>query len=258
MTTFTWLGWLRRAAILVQGSGSSPRSLLNTHVITQLNKAKKAFKKYSRLFFSKTLNARCKVICYLLLIRPIITYAAPIWWNISASLMEKIRKFERYCLRAALHVYRESENKFFISNKNIYDLANIPRIDNHIIKLTRDYYANLNKVNNSYLQSYSNTTENSFITNRFSEYVTPHLFTFFDNHGLIQNINNVPIIYHASRHQSNKIIYYSLPDSPPLLKYSQAIPTRDFCDTYKYKTKYWWIAEDEKTKDEIRKRNRRK
>ena len=34
-----------------------------------------------------------KIICYMLLIRPIITYAAPIWSNTSASTMEKIRKF---------------------------------------------------------------------------------------------------------------------------------------------------------------------
>ena len=66
---------------------------LNSHIHIQLAKAKKAFKKYSRLFFSKSLSPRSKIICYLLLLRPIITYAAPIWWNTSASLMERIQKF---------------------------------------------------------------------------------------------------------------------------------------------------------------------
>ncbi|OXU26695.1 hypothetical protein TSAR_016977 [Trichomalopsis sarcophagae] len=135
---------------------------LNTHIRTQLEKA----------------PPRCKVICYLLLIRPIITYAAPIWWNVSASFMEKIRKFERYCLRASLHIYRESENKHFISNKHIYDVANDPRIDNFIVKLTRDYYENLKKVNNHYLQSYSNTPEHSYIRHRNSEYI-PLIYSHF-------------------------------------------------------------------------------
>lgn len=84
---------------------------LNAHILSQLDKARSAFKKYARLFFCRSLAPRCKVICYLLLIRPILTYAAPIWWNVSASLIEKIRKFERNCLRASLHIYIERKRK---------------------------------------------------------------------------------------------------------------------------------------------------
>ncbi|KNC20875.1 hypothetical protein FF38_04214 [Lucilia cuprina] len=46
---------------------------------------------------------------YQSLIRPIITYACSIWFNISASNMEKIRIFERKCLRACTSLYRSSE-----------------------------------------------------------------------------------------------------------------------------------------------------
>ena len=69
------------------------------------------------------------------------TYGCPIWYNMSASLMEKIRRFERKCIRACLSTYR-SEHSGFIKygkNKGIYDLANIHRIDCHILKLTRNF-----------------------------------------------------------------------------------------------------------------------
>lgn len=51
----------------------------NQHVETQLTKAKKAFLANGRIFYNKNLSRRAKVICYQLLIRPILAYAAPIW-----------------------------------------------------------------------------------------------------------------------------------------------------------------------------------
>ncbi|KAK0071859.1 hypothetical protein PV325_012247, partial [Microctonus aethiopoides] len=76
---------------------------------------------------------------------PILTYAAPVWWNISASSMEKIRAFERKCLRACLSAYREPTYNYseMISNKKLYRMANINRFDCHSIKLCRDYYARI-------------------------------------------------------------------------------------------------------------------
>lgn len=49
----------------------------NAHIETQLKKARNAFFKHKRLFYSKYLNKKIKVICYQLLIRPIITYGCP-------------------------------------------------------------------------------------------------------------------------------------------------------------------------------------
>lgn len=58
----------------------------NLHIQTQLEKAKKSFKAYSRIFYNKILTPKAKIICYLLLIRLLITYASPIWWNMSARI----------------------------------------------------------------------------------------------------------------------------------------------------------------------------
>ncbi|OXU22510.1 hypothetical protein TSAR_012087 [Trichomalopsis sarcophagae] len=79
------------------------------HVEIQLSKAKNAFWKVKTLLYSKHLKSRVKILCYQALIRPIITYGCPIWYNISASLMEKIRVLERKCIRACLNTYRSEQ-----------------------------------------------------------------------------------------------------------------------------------------------------
>ena len=78
-------------------------------------------------------------MCYQSLIRPIITYGYPIWYNIPASVMEKIRIFERKCTRACLSIYRSEHSGYrkYVKNKKIYDLANIHRIDCHILKTNK-------------------------------------------------------------------------------------------------------------------------
>ncbi|CAB0040078.1 unnamed protein product [Trichogramma brassicae] len=128
--------------------------------------------------FNKYLNHKAKIICYLLLIRPIITYASPIWWNCSASTMEKIRKFERVCLRSSLHMYRryDSVNKPYFSTNALYNRAGIPRIDNHIIKLTRDYMANLASINNNYMSEFASFVRSSAINTAATGYISPHSF----------------------------------------------------------------------------------
>ncbi|XP_076685843.1 uncharacterized protein LOC143377921 [Andrena cerasifolii] len=68
---------------------------MSKHGDIQLNKARKAFYSCGRLFYSRNLSDRAKIICYMLLIRPIMTYAAPTWFNVNAATMEKLRKKER-------------------------------------------------------------------------------------------------------------------------------------------------------------------
>ena len=88
------------------------------HTNSQLDKARKAFYANRSLFYCEHLNAKAKIICYMLLISPIITYAAPIWFNFSASMAEKFRKFERSCIRVCLGKYKtpESDYKKYYSN----------------------------------------------------------------------------------------------------------------------------------------------
>lgn len=52
---------------------------LNSHAEHQLLKAQKALAANNKIFRSKHLQPKAKIICYQLLIRPILTYASPLW-----------------------------------------------------------------------------------------------------------------------------------------------------------------------------------
>lgn len=123
-----------------------------------------------------------------------VTYASPIWWNMNAAKAEKLCKFERTCLRACLHIYRRTNTKHFISNR-----ANIPRIGLFILQLTRDYLANIKKVNNDTLQTLTTINENECKAASRSGYLAPHMFMFHHRNRIIQDLDNVPLIYHIPR-----------------------------------------------------------
>lgn len=223
------------------------------HIINQLNKAKTAFKTLSHLFFSKSLSHRVKVLCYMILIRPIITYASPIWWNMSASLAEKMRKFERHCLRVCLHLFRKPDSKQFFSSKMLYDKANIPRIDSFITKLNRNYFAELKNIKNNFLQKFLDN--HNFSDEASTGSLPAHAFVYFDRKGYIQDTTNNHILYHYPRHQADKSIRFKL-DNPQNLpiRYCRSLPNCDLLDFHRINKKYWWLADDAKFLDEIRRR----
>lgn len=111
------------------------------HVSITLDAVSKAFFKHKRMFLSSKLNAKVKIICNLLLIRPILTYGCQISFGISPSSMETIRRFKRSCLRACLGVYRDPGTNFErnVSNAKLYNMTGIPRADMFILKFIRDH-----------------------------------------------------------------------------------------------------------------------
>ncbi|CAD6204132.1 GSCOCG00009880001-RA-CDS, partial [Cotesia congregata] len=106
---------------------------------------------------------------------PIITYASPIWWNTSASFMEKIRVLDRKCIRTCLKVYRSH------------------------------YFAKLSSIENKEIKKILETPDQQiYITNHNSACLPPQAFIYFDKKGIIQDSNNVPTIYHWGRNVANK------------------------------------------------------
>ena len=181
--------------------------LLNKHIQTQLEKARKSFFANSRIFYSDYLFPKIKIICYMLLIRPILTYGCPIWYNISPHTMEKIRIFERKCLRACTRIYKSERSNFlhYENCKILYDKSNIPRIDSHIIKLIRDYFANINLIKNNNLINSSLYPNDEYYKRTFiTGNIPPEAFPLLDRTGRISDRNNIPIIYHNFRKTNDK------------------------------------------------------
>ncbi|XP_076660285.1 uncharacterized protein LOC143363606 [Halictus rubicundus] len=221
----------------------------NEHVNIQISKAQKAFAANKRLFHSKDLDSSVKILCYKMLIKPIIFYGFPIWFNISASTMEKIRLLERKCLRACLNVYRTPESNYtkYISNHNLLLKAQIPRIDIHMIKLARNHWANTRRIQNNSL-IFSSTYPNPLYheITRHTGYIPPEAFIHLDKAGLIQNTLGHPILYHHNRKNYNKTITYnnncSIDD--PDMRFRHKLTQYDTEDDHRKNTdKYWWLDE---------------
>lgn len=230
---------------------------MNKHHEIQLKKARGAFIANHRLFYNKNLQKKAKVICYQMLIRPIITYAFPVLWNINSSVSEKFRAFERECLRKCLWLHRSQSSNFRkkISNRVLYNAANIPRIDNFALKITRDYFSNLHSIDNNLIKDLIKEPSEALIAYTERGYIPPQAFTELDTLGIFQDDNNVPILYHRRRHKANKSI--SLDNAHPnthkdSFVYNRAIPDRDLMDMHRLHKKYWWLTSEAKYIDELK------
>lgn len=108
-------------------------------------------------------------------------------------------------------MYKNPETNYTrsYSNKIIYDKANIPRFDNFVIKLIRDHYSNAIKIKeNSLIFGALYPNPNYHNRTLSTGYIPPEAFLFLDKNGLIQDDNNIPVIYHIPRHKNIKKIEY--------------------------------------------------
>lgn len=236
---------------------------MNKHIDTQLVKANKAYVANSNLFHNKHMPSRAKVICYQLLIRPILTYAPTAWWNISASTMEKLRRFERRCLRACLRLYRSQKTGFkhYISNRQLLNTADIPRIDNHILKLIRMFLSRTKSSNNELIRELPLCSKVYAEKCMKTGYTPIAAFPHIDEEGLIQDGQNVPILYHRRRNRANKAIPLDETTAPGQRnprRYNTSIPEKDVNDFHRTADNLWWRAGNAQQMDELRRRRRTK
>lgn len=178
--------------------------------------------------------------------------------------MEKVRAFERSCLRACTKLYRSSESNYqkYVSNELLYEVADIPRIDNFIIQLTRDYYAKLPLINNTMIQNLAITNIEDIEVGNLAGCIPPQAFMHFDAKGVVQDGNNIPVLYHWKRNKANKRISLQ-PDSYDNMKlnftYSTSIPERDSMDFKRLDfKKYWWLNANCKHMKMLQRRRQRK
>jgi flagellar biosynthesis chaperone FliJ len=211
------------------------------HIKYSVEKGKKALMAAKKLFYNKNICKRVKIICYQTLIRPILAYGAPIWYNVSASLMETMRKFERKCIRVCTNINRKPESgyRYFYSNKYLYKEAKIIRIDNFIIKLVRKHYDRAqNTPENGLISHIFYHNEEYIHKTLFTGFIAPEHFIYLDSKGYIQNQMFVPILYHYNRRATDKTIQYSPGNiNGENLIYDTTIPERD----RKIKRNHWWL-----------------
>lgn len=108
------------------------------HINEALKKAKSlAFNSlYCLLKKGNRVPVREKVIIYKSIIRPILTYACPVFHNCAKTHLKKLQVFQNKILRMALNINWDS----FMSNKQIHERARIPTLDEFMCKLTSNFY----------------------------------------------------------------------------------------------------------------------
>lgn len=105
------------------------------HIDNRLKKANFAKFKLARFFKRRKIPTHVRSSIYKMYVRPIITYAAPVWCrppNVSSHQMEKLRLFERGILRNATGSTRPRGSFKYPNAKDLYGDANCLRIDRYI------------------------------------------------------------------------------------------------------------------------------
>lgn len=217
----------------------------NYHVNTQIPKARRAFFKHKTLFYSKHIASNTKILFYKALVRPILTYGCPIWFNISPSYMEKIRKFERKCLRVCTSLHRSADSNFvkYVSNIKLYNSANIMRIDNFIIKLIRRHIAKSTQdCSNNMIKAPYYTNYDYIQRSLTTGYVPPEAFIYLDQNEFIQNRRGIPIFYHLYRRANVKAVNCDLLTNNDI-RFDTSVSNKDFLERRKINRNiYWWIT----------------
>lgn len=126
-----------------------------------------------------------------------------------------------------------------------------------MIRLNRDYYQNITQINNNVIKEITSMDDSTAEKYSNSGYILPHMFTYYDKLDLIQDKNNIPIIYHHKRSRSNKKIKYNADSFQKKncdFSYSTSIPEIDQLDFHRLSGKYWWLDQDTPHRKALRKR----
>lgn len=118
------------------------------HIDNRLKKAKFTKFKLARFFKRRNIPTSVRSSIYKLYVRPIVTYAAPVWCrppNVTSHQMEKLRLFERGILRTATGSTRPIGSFKYPNATNLYRDANCLRIDRYIGIRHVGFYSKLRK-----------------------------------------------------------------------------------------------------------------
>lgn len=127
------------------------------HVDHALAAARRSFFALRSMLRSSLIDPRIKTNMYKCYIRPILTYASPIWARpelLSSHQMERLRTFERMVLRHAANVYRGVGSFRYINNTRLYERADCPRIDRHIAELALRFFERCHLASGDKLNSF--------------------------------------------------------------------------------------------------------
>lgn len=179
----------------------------NTHMDEIKGKATGAFLALKNVLRPREkMKTDIKLICYKQLIRPVLMYGFPVWFNVSSHQMEKLRIFERKCLRTCTDYHRAPEMYKHIKNRELYIKADTERIDRTLVRQALTFYEKLELTENKILKSCGNFEE-EYLDHPGNKFKPPHtLLRLRDNHKLYDS-NDKLIYYHRPHNHRDGIVY---------------------------------------------------
>ena len=108
------------------------------HINKKLNQAYTRLKiLYPLINYSSTLQIKCSLLIYTSIIRPLITYACPIWAAASQTKIKKLQTIQNKFLRIALKA------PWFMRNTQLHNDTGIPYINTWIIEQFKNFHMKL-------------------------------------------------------------------------------------------------------------------
>lgn len=145
------------------------------------------------------------MLLYKQIIRPVVSYAFPVWFTISSAQMERLRRWERsilnYCLglRPTIRMDGTFKNP---SCRVTYDQAGIDRIDRFLMRGALNFIETANHMENSLvLESLECPLNSNDI--RTHRHLPPAVLPKLNDEGLLYNNDNKLLFYHRRYNQMN-------------------------------------------------------
>lgn len=111
----------------------------------------------SHLFASSHLQTRTKSVMYTQLIRPVYTYAFPVWCSASATTWKNLFGFERRCLRSVTGLWQrfDTPELKYHPNATLYKRSMMKRsLSSHFLRLTERIHDGLVGHDNPFINSF--------------------------------------------------------------------------------------------------------
>jgi len=144
--TFNWSDNVRYLGVMLDR-----KLTFKNHIENSIVKAKSlAFKTlYCLLRKGNKMHTSQKLHIYRAIIRPVMSYACPIFVNAAKTHLRKIQIVQNSILRMALNVKWDS----YTSNEKIHEESNVPFIDEFFEKLTNQFYDKCTNHSNNLINS---------------------------------------------------------------------------------------------------------
>ena len=165
------------------------------HIMKTMRKTNMISSQLTKVFGSKFINSSVKKCLYKTVLRPVMSYGSAAWVNVTAGQMEILRLYERKMIRRFHYSKGRTQDRRYISTRNLYDNLGLTRIDRHI------YFANLKFLRGTYP---TNNTEIRRIQNILSLpedfYEMPDNLIDSHQRGINFNLEGDLIKYHGRSH----------------------------------------------------------